>query len=222
MKIKLHSLVLSLLVLATSTGISFGHMVYIVWNPENQQVAVVFSDSLEPDTRVDMGKMSGSKFYTLDGSKISDLSVEESKHSFSAKLPENCQVVAGKAIYGISSKGEKPALLIYHPKAVVNNNADLGEPQKDTELEITVERDGHDTRFRLWAKGKPVANSEGTLVSPDGTKTKMVTDKDGFTESFHAHGQHAIYLKHSEEASGSYNGETYEEIRRYATLVINL
>lgn len=222
MKMHLRVLVLSLIILVTSAGDSFGHMVYIVSTPDNRHISVVFSDSLEPDTRVDMAKMSGSKFYSFKGSKGSELSIEEGRHSFSSKLPKTCDWVMGTAVYGISSRGDKPALLIYHPKAAVNRKADLSRPQKDSELEITVNKNGHDTRFRLWAKGKPVANSEGSLVAPDGTKTKLVTDKDGYTEWLHVHGQYAVYLKHTEDTTGTHNGVMYQEVRRYATLVIRL
>lgn len=222
MKLNLRSLALSLGILFTSAGVSDGKMVYLVSNPENQQVTVVFSDSLEPDTSVDMTKMSGSKFYAVQGSEFSELSMEETKHSFSSKISESCDLVIGTAVNGISSNQEEPALLIYHPKVVVNRKADLSQPRKGSELEITVDKNGHNTRFRLWANGKSVANSEGTLVAPNGTKTVLVTDKDGYTKWFHVHGRYAVHFKHTEKSTGYYEGQTYQKVIRYATLVMRL
>ncbi len=199
------------------------HMVYVVPAKDGQSLTVVFSDSLEPDEKVKMDKLAGLKLVArIDGK---DVPVEYTKanHSFTAKAPKGASVVYGTAVYGLLSKSEKPTLLVYHPKAVLSGatakSAPLGEAAA---LEIVPLGEGGMVRFQLLAKGKPVAGAEGTVVLPDGNKEKVTTDKDGYTPDFEKPGRYAAYLKLAEAKAGEHDGKKYEEVRHYATLVVNI
>ncbi len=121
------------------------------------------------------------------------------------------------------TKSEKPALLVYHPKAVfAGANAKAATIGADAELEIVPVSEKGKTRFQLLAKGLPVANAEGSAMFPVGAKEALTTDKDGYTATFEKTGRIAVYLKRTETKSGEYGGKTYEEVRHYATLVVEV
>jgi hypothetical protein len=132
-------------------------------------------------------------------------------------------VVYGTAVYGLLSKSEKPTLLVYHPKAVpggtTGEKVTLGDQATLEVVPITAEGK---TKFRLLAKGMAVADSEGSVLLPDGKKEKLKTDKDGYTAAFEGSGRYAVWLRHVETKAGEHDGKKYEEVRHYATLVVDV
>lgn len=215
-------LLIGLVLLLLGNPLLRAHMVYIVPSDDKSEVTIVFSDKLAVDERVDMQKLVESTFHAFSSHSRQSLELKREAHSFHCKLPAGSSVVAGRAIYGISPKSDKPSLLIYHPKAILDRKYDASQPLKDAELEIAIQRKGHNVRFQLLAAGKPVAKAEGMFVLPNGDKIQLLTDQDGLTESFHVHGRCAVYLRWDEEKSGQLGDTKYEEIRHYATLVTYL
>jgi uncharacterized GH25 family protein len=67
-----------------------------------------------------------------------------------------------------------------------------------------------------------VADSEGSVLLPDGKKEKLKTDKDGYTAAFEGSGRYAVWLRHVETKAGEHDGKKYEEVRHYATLVVDV
>jgi uncharacterized GH25 family protein len=216
-------LFLSAIALAAFAVVAHAHMVYLVPAKDGQSLTVVFSDSLEPDEKVKMDKLAGLKLVARIDGKDVPIEFTKGDHSFSAKSAKGTSVVYGTAVYGLLTKAEKPTLLVYHPKAVL-----AGAGAKSTTigaaaaLEIVPVTEAGKTRFQLLAKGKPVAAAEGTVVLPDGTKEKVTTDKDGFTQGFEKTGRYAVYLKLTEAKVGEHDGKKYEEVRHYATLVADV
>ena len=219
---RLKSLAFSVTLLLLGCPLLRAHMVYIVPSDDKSEVRIVFSESLTADSRVDMQKFVESSFHAFFSGSKRSLDLSQGAHSFQGRLPSGSSVVAGKAVYGISPKSDKPTLLVYHPKAILDRKYDASQPLKDAELEITIQRKGHNVQFRLLAAGKPVAKAEGMFVLPNGEKVKLLTDQNGLTESFHVHGRCAVYLRWDQETSGQVGDTSYEQIRHYATLVIYL
>ena len=219
----MNRLFLSIVALAACAVLAQAHMLYLVPAKNESSITIVFSDTLEQDEKVKMDKFAGMKLFArIDGK---DVPVEYTKgeHSFAAKLPKSATVVHGAAVYGLLSKSEKPTLLVYHPKAVVAGadakSATVGEAAA---LEIVPVTEAGKTRFQLLAKGKPVPAAEGTVVLPDGSKEKVTTDKDGYTPGYEKTGRYAAYIKSNESKAGEHDGKKYEEVRHYATLVVDL
>ncbi|MGL6075210.1 MAG: DUF4198 domain-containing protein [Fimbriiglobus sp.] len=199
------------------------HMVYVVPAKDGQAVTVVFSDSLAADEKVKMDKVAGLKLVARMEGMDSPLACEKGDHSFTAKLTKTPSMTFGTAVYGLLTKAEKPTLLIYHPKAVfAGADAKSGTIGSDAVLEIVPSTEAGKTRFQLLAKGKPVADAEGSVMLPDGTKEKVKTDKDGYTPAFEKTGRFAAYLKLTEAKAGEHEGKKYEEVRHYATLVVDV
>lgn len=202
--------------LATSVH---AHFVYLVPAKDHRSVQVVFSENLEPDAEVPIQRIAGIQL-TATGSdqKANEIRHETAKDFLKANLPEGTQVVRGSVTYGLLSRpNTKPALLIYHPKALLNPVAK--EPEKTPVIEINPVPDGPQTRFQVLSKGKPVSDAEVVLVGPDGTSQKLPTGPDGKTKAVALQGRYAAWTKQVEPKAGEHEGKKYEEIRHYATLV---
>jgi uncharacterized GH25 family protein len=200
------------------------HMVYVVPSADGTAVTVVFSDTLEPDPKVKMEKVAGLALtaVTADG-KPAAVALKKEDHRFTAALPAGAKIAFGDVTYGVLTKTATPALLVYHPKAVLAGaDAKAAIVGDAAELELVPVTEGGKTRFRLLAKGKPVAGSEGTVVLPGGTKEKAKTDADGYTPAYAGAGRYAAYFKVSEARAGEHAGQKYEEVRHYATLVADV
>jgi uncharacterized GH25 family protein len=216
-------LLLSAVASVALAAVASAHMLYVVPAKDNPSVTVVFADSLEPDPNAKMDKVAGLKLVArIDGT---DAPVECTKgdHSFTAKLTKPASLVYGTAVYGLLSKSEKPTLLVYHPKAVfAGADAKAATVGEAATLEVVPVTEAGKTRFRLLAKGKPVADAEGSVTRPDGSKEKVKTDADGYTPAFETTGRYAAYLKRTEAKAGEHDGKKYEEVRHYATLVADI
>lgn len=208
---------------AAAPLLAHAHMVYVVPAKDGQSITVVFSDSLDPDERVKMDKVAGLKLVARIDGKDAAVECNRDDHSFTAKLTKTPATVQGTAVYGLLTRSEKPTLLVYHPKAVfAGTDAKAATVGEAAALEIVPVTESGKTRFRLLAKGKPVAESEGTVLLPDGKKEKVKTDADGYTPAFEQTGRYAAYLKLNEVKAGEHDGKKYEEVRHYATLVVDV
>lgn len=212
-------------VAALLSSVAAAHFVYVVPAKDGQSVQVVFSDNLDPDENVSIEKVQSLKLTArTDGGKDEAVTHTVDKHALVASVPAKTNVVFGSVTYGLlTRKDVKPALLIYHPKAIVAacdaKTATVGEKAA---IEIVPVTTGGKTAFVVHASGKPVADVELSVMLPDGNKSKLKTDKDGKTEAVTAAGRYAIWARHTEAKAGEHDGKKYEEIRHYATLVVDV
>ncbi|MGL6074228.1 MAG: DUF4198 domain-containing protein [Fimbriiglobus sp.] len=220
----MNRLLMAALFVASVPFVSLAHMIYIVPQPDGKTAFVIFSDNLEPDPKVSVDKFKEIKVTAKQtGDKADPIVQNRADHHLIVELPEGAKALHSKYIYGLSTKSEKPSLLVYHPKTVIpgatNIESTVGEK---AELEIVAVTADGKTRFQLLAKGKPVADAEGTVMMPGGQKEPVKTDKEGFTSGFDNKGRFAVSIKHMETKAGEYQGKKYEEIRHYATLVVDV
>jgi uncharacterized GH25 family protein len=210
---------LSATLLAFALATASAHMVLVVPAKDAKAVTVVFSDSFEPDENVPIEKIAGLKLHAVVGGKAAAVEHKADKHSLTAVLPADTTVVFGSVTYGLYGK-DKPALLIYHPKAVLGGATGKGATAGEkAAAEVVPVSDGGKVKFQFLVGGKPTADAEGSVTLPDGKKEKVKTDKEGFTESFDAAGRYAVSVKHVETKSGEVDGKKYEQVTHYATLV---
>lgn len=148
------------------------------------------------------------------------------------KKGENCydvkltgkgvRVIQGTTDYGVSTKSkDNPYLLRYHPRAVVGAPKEM-KPDAALVVEIIPILDAGNLRLLVAAKGKAVADAEVNVMLPGGKKQKTKTDTKGLTESFDAPGRYGAWVRHTEATAGEHDGKKYNEVRNYATLVIDL
>lgn len=202
------------------------HMVYVVPTAVGEEVAVtvVFSDNLEADEKVDIAKVGGLKLTGRYGNGMeNEIALAAEKHTLKGKMKgTQPQVAFGTVDYGVIAKADaKPALLRYHPKAVLAGTDETAATIGKAAIEIVPVVEGGKVTFRVLAAGKPVPDVEVSVTTPDGNKEKVKADKDGRTPAYVAKGRFAAYAKYSEPTAGEAGGKKYEEIRHYATLVVD-
>ena len=206
-----------------SVSIARGHFPFIVPEGKGDSAKVIFSDSLETDSKVNIEKLAPTKL-TLRDAAGNEMPLEWKKGEgfYALNIPGmGNRVVYGVTDYGVLQKGdEKPFKLVYFPKAVIGTatakEATIG---KAIPLEIVATGEAGKIAFRVLAAGMPAANLEVTVIMPDGTKKPVTTDKDGMTSVFEGSGRFGVYAKLIEAKSGELGGKKYEEVRSYATLV---
>jgi uncharacterized GH25 family protein len=219
--------VVGLLVLAGSAP---AHFVYIVPDPADPaKVRVVFSDSLEPDKNVNIEKIADTKLTLYAGGRETALTMAVDKDKGFAQLNaagDGPRVIAGETDYGVFQRGDaKPAWLTYYPKAILGgippqDKATIGE-KLPVEI-VPVTADGK-LRFLALAKGKPLANAELTVSVPGEEKAEEVkADGQGVSaKGFDKPGVYAVRFKQTDATAGTHKGMKYEQVTRYATLVVS-
>ena len=214
----------SLLVLtlaAVTAAAAPAHFVFVVPAADGKSARVVFSETLDPDDGVAIEKVAGLKLTaTAADGKPSPVECKSGEACLTAAFAAPPRLVYGTLVYGLASKGPKPALLVYHPKAVFGRaDAAAVTVGEKAELEAVPEQTPTGLRFRLLAAGKPVAAAEGSVLLPDGGKEKVTTDAGGYTKPFAATGRYGVWLRHATPTPGEHAGKRYDEVKRYATLV---
>jgi uncharacterized GH25 family protein len=207
-----------------ATTLAQAHFPFIVLGDKGDSAKVVFSDSLEPDTNVNIEKLANTKLTLRDSAgKDSALEWKKGEGFYAVNVPgTGDRVVFGTTDYGVLQKGDaKPFKLMYYPKAVVGTATAkaIGEKQP---LEIVAEGKSAALRFQVLLAGKPLENAEVTVMLPAGNKKALTTDKNGFTTPIDGAGRYGVYAKHIEAKAGEHAGKKYDEIRHYATLVCDV
>ncbi len=204
------------------------HFVFVVPDPKDSAKAVVvLSEDLDPDENVSAEKLATLRLTCRDGAeKETPVIYKVGAHELSATVPgDGPRVVFGALTYDVMKRGDaKPFLLTYYPKAILGavpaDKAALGE--KALPVEIVPVMFGRNMKFRFLAAGQPAADAEVTVIKPEGGAAKVKTDKDGLTPPFPAKGRYGAWAKDVVATPGEHGGKKYDEVRRYATLVIDL
>jgi uncharacterized GH25 family protein len=201
------------------------HFVFVVPAKDAKTIQVVMSEDLDPDADVPVEKIAATKLtvLTADG-KTAPVAHTKGKDALTATLPADARLVYGTCAYGVMTKGgAKPYLLAYHPKAVLagcdEKAATLGAAAA---AEIVPVGTSGKMAVLALAAGKPVADAEVNVMLPDGTKEKAKTDAAGKTKPFTATGRYGAWAKVNEAKAGEFDGQKYDEIRHYATVVADV
>lgn len=209
-----------------AVSVAQGHFPFIVPDDKGTTAKVVFSDDLNPDSAVNIEKLAGTQLVLRDAAgKETPLEWKKGENSYSLNLPgSGTRVVYGTTDYGVLQKGDaKPFRLMYYPKAVIGlataKEAIVGQKLP---LEVAAVGTGGKVKFQVLAAGKPVPESEVTVILPDSGKKAVKTDKEGFTPEFDTPGRYGVTAKLIEAKAGDHAGKKYDEVRHYATLVCDV
>jgi hypothetical protein len=207
---------------AAATGRA--HFAFIVPDADGNAAKVVFSDSLEPDLKVQIEKLANTKLTLRDSDgRVSALEWKKGEGCYLVNVPGGgARVVYGVTEYGVLTKGDaQPFRLCYYPKALVGTGPAkaVGGPLV---VEIVSSGEVGKTRFQVLYQGKAAADAEATVLVPGGEKKAVKTDKDGFTPEFGPTGRYGVFARVTEAKAGEYAGKTYGETRHYATLVVDV
>lgn len=210
-------------------GRGHGHFVFFVPDNASGTVRAVFSDTLKPDERVAIEKIDNTKLFLIDaaGKELAvKWTADKAGAFYKIELPgSGSRMLGGITDYGILQRGDsKPFWLRYYPKTIVGEipaaeKATLGER---VPVEIVPVIAGGKIRFQALTAGKPVANAEISVMVPGEEKAQdLKTDEKGFTAPFEKAGQYGVRFRQIELKSGDDKGKKYEELRHYATLVVD-
>ncbi len=206
------------------------HFAYIVRTGDGAKIQVIFSDTLEPDTKVSIDKIAATTLFAVNATGMqTPLKLSKGEHALLAETPDkDTMVIGGITDYGFHQSKHtqnKPVWLKYYPKAILGDvlaaeKVRLGDK---VPLEIVaVVREGK-LGFQALMKGKPLADADCGVVLPGeekGIKTK--TDAAGMIMArFDKAGKYGARVSHIEPIAGELSGKKYEEIRHYATLVVD-
>jgi hypothetical protein len=208
-----------------AVGVAHAHFPFILPDETGAAAKVVFSDALAPDAAVKIDKIDSTKLFLRESGGTKNLPLEWKKGEswLDAKLPGSGNRVAfGVTEYGVLQKGDaKPFRLVYLSKAAIGDPfaKAVGDPLA---VEIVATGQAGKTRFQVLAAGKPAADIETTIITADEKKHAAKTDKDGFTPAFEGKGRVGVHARVSEVKTGEFAGKKYDEIRTYATLVVDI
>jgi uncharacterized GH25 family protein len=211
------------LALLLCTNLTFGHFLWLIPGDKPNTVKLVFSDKLAADVDnpelIDKVKQTG--LYVHDpATKHVDLALEKGTAAFIASIPEKSQVIRGKCDYGVFQRGTSPATFLKYycifKKGELKDSACFHcQP-----LQAREESAG---KFLVEFDGDAVANSEVSLVGPEGFKALTgKTDKDGYVTfdlKDAPKGLYGLRAKHVAEEKGEHQGKKYETVTSYVTLV---
>lgn len=219
---------LALVACLAVTAASSAHFAYLIPTVDGSGVHVVFSDSLEADAKVPIAQIADTKLFRVEADgKRTPLKVSKVSHALAAEVRTGGNVVIGGVTnYGFHQSKHtqnKAVCLRYYPKAVfgdVEGAARLGDA---VPLEIIpIVKEGK-LRFQALLKGKPLAGAKFSVLEPGATKTqKSAASDEGQTTAFDKAGRYGVNVSHFEPSAGELDGKKYEEIRHYATLVVEL
>jgi hypothetical protein len=218
----------SFAILALTASFASAHFPYLVPDGPTKGKAV-FSDSLKPDTAgVSVDRIAATKLVVIDGGKATDLAwtLDKTANCYTFEVPgSRSRLVVGTLDYGVLQRGEgKPFFLRYFPKAVFGDipAADKATAGDRVPLELVPVVEAGKLRFKAIGGGKPMVKAEVTVLVPGEDKSKVVaTDESGLTPSFEKSGTYGAQTRQVIEKAGEHGGKKYEEVRNYATLVVN-
>lgn len=215
----------ALLALASSIPLA-AHFVFVVPAPEAGRALVVISETPAPDPEVDVAMISNTtlSFRNLEG-RDTPVALSKSAHAFTVALPSTAPgVVHGRSDLGVTSReGSIPHVLLYYPKTIIGDPFEA-RTRLGSQVPIELVPVGHAGGFRLLllVKGEPVTQGEVAVIGPNGKEAVLSTGADGMTGEFSGPGRFAAWARHWESAPGERNGRRYEQLRHYATLVIDV
>lgn len=201
------------------------HFVFVVPESGNASASVFISETLKPDPQVDIDLVKDTKLSLRDANgRETALVLAKAGDAYTTSIAgSGTRVIHGLADLGISGNGDKQYLLLYHPKTILGDAFDAKTiVGKDAPAELIPVGKAGALKLRLLGRGKPLPDSEITVLLPDGTEKVVKTDKSGETETFTENGRYGAWARFWEtNASGERDGKKYPETRHYATLVFD-
>lgn len=216
---------IALLSCGMAAQLARAHFIFVVPDDDGRRARVILSETLEVDENVEPELVDRVALVSRDpaGREADlDLAVENDERVVRFAARER-GAIHGVMTHGVMKHGPKPFLVVYHPKACIGypfgSSSRIGE---GSPAEIVPAGHPGTVRFLLLARGKPVTGAALTVIMPDGTTEAFVTDDQGLSPAFDAPGRYGAWARHAEHTSGTHGGESYQEIRHYPTLVIDV
>ena len=185
---------------------------------------VYFSELAEAGDPRFIDKIAGTQLWIQKApGQWQPLKVQKLADRLRAQVPMSGSIaVAGTCPYGVLARPKQtPFLLRYHPKAIAGSPEELNrmKPFGKTPLEIVATINGDRIEFTALRDGKPVPKAEFTTVASDLTNENVAARDNGKASwKPSAPGRYSVYTRYVTKEGGAVNGQSYEEIRDFATI----
>ncbi|MBS0205548.1 MAG: DUF3386 family protein [Planctomycetes bacterium] len=217
--------VLTTVTLALVASRADAHFLFIQIGPHaeaGRSVEVYFSERATAGDPKFVAKIAHTELWCQEEpGKFEQLTVNQGTDRLRAYLPSGPSVsVIGRCEYGVL-KRDKAFLLRYYPKAVSGKPENLARLVRNESipLEVIPAFSKDSVTLTVLHDGKPLAGAIVTTVDADLQNEELRTDDTGKTTwKLPTAGPYAVYVKHVVAQSGTQGGESYDEIREFATL----
>lgn len=197
------------------------HFIYIVPpEPGGSQLKVVFGESAEPDDNNEMLKY-------LDGIQLTSgrdsvVSLTEGRGALVGQ-GRDADVFSTSKTFGIMSRGGPASLLEYYAKAGPAVGQIAWRSGRDLRLEVTPQpADNGNIRLLVTFDGKPASGAEVTFQNGNDSHVVVADDNGVVVLNEIKPGLASARAKYVEEAAGEFEGEKYESIKHYSTVVFRV
>jgi len=213
--------------LAAAASLAQAHFVFVVPEPGGAGAKVFISETLQPDHGVDPDLVAGTKLSVRERGLETPLDLAKAADAYTVRLTgSGTRLIHGVADLGFTGEGAKaakPYALVYHPKTILGDAFDMGKTiGNEAPVELVPVGQPGSLKLQFLANGKPVADSEVTVLLPDGSQRKLKTDAAGQTETLPEAGRFGAWARFWEAKPGVRDGRAYQEVHHYATLVFDV
>ena len=199
------------------------HFVFVLPQDGGSSATIILNEVLEMSSEVDVGFANETKLHLRDADgQDTPLALVEGDNVYTTGLPgSGTRVVHGLTDLGLQLRGT-PHLLLYYPKAIIGDAFDPGtKVGGDAIVEIVPHGQVGNVRLELLVRGEPLADTEITVLLPDGESQAVNTDAEGLTESFSQRGRYGAWARFWEDKEAERDGAVFNQVRHYATLVFD-
>ncbi len=202
------------------------HFLFILPLTGDETAEMILSETLTSEDTVNPAIAAGARLSLRDAEgKVTEVKMAQDGHRFVMRLPgSGDRVIHGVANLGVAQRGKdaKPHLLMYYTKTI------LGTPFRpsatvsgDQVVEFVPKGQPGEVRLQMLALGKPLADSEVTVILPGGKTQKAKTNAEGLVGPFTENGRYGAWGRFWEEKGGEEAGKSYIQTRHYAMIVFD-
>jgi uncharacterized GH25 family protein len=200
------------------------HFIWVLPEKGNAKAVVFLSEELKPAPEVGADYVKNARLILRDAAgRETALNLLKGSDAYVVELGAGGSLLHGVLDLGYTQRGpSKPHLLMYYPKTILTGAFDAQtQIGKASPVEIVPTGKPGSMTLKFLAHGKPVPDSELTVIFPDGKQKKMKTGANGETESIAETGRFGAWARFWEPVGGERDGKKYEETRNYATIVFD-
>lgn len=204
------------------------HFLFIQVGPHaeaGRSAEVFFSERATAGDPKFVSKIAHTELWLQDEpGKLRPLQVNRGTDRLRAYLPSGKSVsVTGRCEYGVL-KREKSFLLRYYPKAVSGKPEEIAKLTRHEAIPLeimpTFAKDA--ITLTVLRDGQPLPNAVLTTIDAELSNEELKANAAGqATWHITEPGPYAIYVKHVVPESGTKDGQSFDEIREFATLAFD-
>ena len=221
---------LTLMGLLTLPQLAQAHFLWIVAGSQapDGKIHLYFGESAIPDDPELLRNVAATKLIEWQSGISHELPLTKGEDSLvatpTAKGPAQYTT---SFTYGLMTRGDASFLLQYHAKTYNTDTPRFWTATNNVEklpFEIVPRLDDGELVLKVLWDGKPLGEAEVTVSVEGQDDVKGMTEKRSgeFRTSLPMGGRYSFRAKFVEKKTGEHDGKTYQEVRHYTTLALQL